>query len=119
MNVASRNYVTAGVALLGASLIGVVPVTTPLPDVHVPDVLLSAGEEQITLDLVRHGETVGPTNVVSGPPGEAPLPGPPLDETGQEQAQTVAQAIQAEYDKHRRDLCRAEHPDAGNRSTVG
>jgi hypothetical protein len=98
MNVASRSYVTAGVALIGASIIAVPPVTVPLSNALVFDVALIAGEEQITLDLVRHGETVGPTNVVSGPPGEAPIPGPPLDETGQEQAQAVAQAIQAEYD---------------------
>jgi Histidine phosphatase superfamily (branch 1) len=93
----SHSYVTAGVVLAGASLMAIAPVTAPLPYGHVANVQLAADEESITLDLVRHGETVGSPSVVGGPAGEAVLPGPALDATGQEQAQAVAQAIQAEY----------------------
>ncbi|MCV7063501.1 hypothetical protein H7I76_30620 [Mycolicibacterium vaccae] len=35
MNHALRAYATAGIALVGASLIAVTPLTTPLPDNHV------------------------------------------------------------------------------------
>jgi hypothetical protein len=96
MNFAFRAYVTGGTALVGAGIIAASPVTASPPDVHLPDIALTADEE-ITLDLVRHGETQGPTNVVGGPAGEAPVPGPPLDETGVEQANAVALAIQKEY----------------------
>lgn len=92
-----RSYVTAGVAICGASLIAVTPVAAPLPHVQVPDIQLAAGEESITLDLVRHGETTGPNEIVDTTAGNTSIPGPPLDATGQEQAQAVAQAIEAEY----------------------
>ncbi len=51
-------------------------------------------EEPIVIDLVRHGEVGGPTvNTAGG----SVIPGPALTETGQEEAQAVAQAIQPEY----------------------
>jgi hypothetical protein len=78
MNSALRRYVITGVALVGASVIAVTPATAPLPDLHVPDVQLTADEETITLDLVRHGETVGPQSTVD----TGAIPGFPLDETG-------------------------------------
>ena len=36
MQVASRPYATAGIALVGASVIAVSPIAPPLPDIHVP-----------------------------------------------------------------------------------
>jgi hypothetical protein len=86
MNVAFRPCVTLCVTLVGASVIAVTPVTASLPGVQ-----LTAGEEQITLDLVRHGETVGSNSIVA-----SDLPGPPLDEIGQEQAQAVATLLAPE-----------------------
>jgi Histidine phosphatase superfamily (branch 1) len=89
MNSALRRYVITGVALVGASVIAVTPATAPLPDFHVPDVQLTADEETITLDIVRHGETVGPQSTVD----TGAIPGDPLDETGQEEAQAVAEQL--------------------------
>src|SRR5690349_17581392 len=37
MQVASRPYATAGIALVGASVIAVSPIAPPLPDIHVPN----------------------------------------------------------------------------------
>jgi hypothetical protein len=85
---AARLWITAGVALAGTSLVSVASVTPPVSDGDVCGIALTAGEEEITLDLVRHGETVGSNSVV----GTA-VPGPPLDETGQEQAQAVADEL--------------------------
>ena len=92
MNSALRLYVTTGVALVGASVIAVTPVTAPLPDVHVPDIQLTADEESVTLDLVRHGQTLGPQSTVD----TGAVPGFPLDEAGQEQAQVVANVLASE-----------------------
>ncbi|BBY54615.1 hypothetical protein MKOR_18660 [Mycolicibacillus koreensis] len=43
MRPALRPYAAAGAALVGASLIAAAPVVTPLPEVHVPDIQLTAG----------------------------------------------------------------------------
>jgi hypothetical protein len=54
MQQALRPYVTAGVALVGASLIAVTPVTTPslgLPDVRMPAIQLTAADP--LLDIVN------------------------------------------------------------------
>jgi broad specificity phosphatase PhoE len=85
MNVAFRPCVITSVALVGASVICMAPGRASVPAVDVPDVRLIADEEPITLDLVRHGETVGSNSIVA-----SDLPGPPLDETGQQQAQALA-----------------------------
>ena len=42
-----RPYVTAGVATAAASLIAVIPVATPLPDIQVPAVHLSAASTDL------------------------------------------------------------------------
>ncbi|WP_343601874.1 phosphoglycerate mutase family protein [Mycobacterium sp.] len=76
--------VGAGLALAGAGVIAVTPVITPLPAVDAPTIRLAAGEESIVLDIVRHGKTVS-TGVVAG----NLLPGSPLSDLGQEEAQTV------------------------------
>ncbi len=44
MHTAIRPYATAGVALVGASVIAVSPLAPPLPDVHIPSVHVSAVE---------------------------------------------------------------------------
>jgi broad specificity phosphatase PhoE len=88
MNVTFRPYVTAGVALVGAGVICMCPGRAPVLATHARDVQLIVGEEQITLDLVRHGETVGSNSIVA-----SDLPGPPLDETGQQQAQALADLL--------------------------
>jgi hypothetical protein len=59
MNDAFRPYVTAGVVLVGAGIICMGAGRAPVLATHARDVQLTVGEEQITLDLVRHGETVG------------------------------------------------------------
>jgi hypothetical protein len=76
-------------AVVGTGVIVVTPVAARLPAVSVADVLLTAGdEEQITLDLVRHANVTGPQHTVG-----SYLPGYPLSETGQEQAQTLADQL--------------------------
>jgi broad specificity phosphatase PhoE len=83
-------YVTAGVVLAGASVIAVSPVTTPGPDGHVPGIQLTAGEEPIVIDFVRHGTV---TAEGSPPLVTATVPGPPLTDVGQQQAQDVGDKL--------------------------
>ncbi|OHV05057.1 outer membrane porin GjpA [Mycobacterium talmoniae] len=57
---ATRPWVTAGVALAGASLIAVTPVTAaPLPDVAPPEIQLTAGLDPITpwVDVIQQAST--------------------------------------------------------------
>jgi hypothetical protein len=75
-------WITAGVALAGG-VIAVRSITVPLPDVQ-----LAAGEEPITLDLVRSAEDARSEPVVT-----STIPGPPLTETGQDQAQALADTL--------------------------
>jgi broad specificity phosphatase PhoE len=105
-----RPYVTASVALVGASIIAVTPVRAAVPGVHVADVQLTAGDGQITLDLVRHADNLshGGSSGGSAAPGadvgqgSEPIaggpPGAPLGELGREQADAVTQDILAKYD---------------------
>jgi hypothetical protein len=81
-------WITAGIAVVGGSVIAVTPVTALLPEVNVPDVALTADEEQITLDLVRSAEDARSEPVVT-----ATIPGPGLTETGKEQADAVADML--------------------------
>jgi hypothetical protein len=78
--------ITTGLAVVGAGMIAATPVTAPVPGVPVPGIAL-AGAEEITLDLVRHGACCGP--IVSGE-----IPGHSLTETGQDQAQAVADQLE-------------------------
>jgi hypothetical protein len=91
MNSAIRAYVTAGVALVGTGVIAVTPITAPLPDVHVPDIQLTAGDEDIVIDIVRHGQRVAPFNheLIESPP----YPGVPLSDLGQQQANAVGNQL--------------------------
>lgn len=90
---AIRPPLTVGVVLAASGAIAITPVTVPLPDVHRPAIQLTAGAEDITLDLVRHGQSTDDVNNILGtlPPGAH------LSALGQQQAETVAQAIQAEF----------------------
>jgi hypothetical protein len=80
--------VAAGVVLAGAGIIAVTPATRHLSDAQPRDIALAAGEEDIVLDLVRHGKTVS-TGVVAG----NLLPGSPLSELGQHEAQDVGSQL--------------------------
>lgn len=51
MELAARPLVTAGIALAGASLIAVTPVTPTLPEVHAPDIALTASPSTDWLDI--------------------------------------------------------------------
>jgi hypothetical protein len=84
-------YVTAGVALVGASVVAFTPTTEPLADVHMPDVQLTAGDEDITIDFVRHAEDAPPGSerVAFSPE----FPGSPLSDTGHQQANDVAHQL--------------------------
>lgn len=90
----AHSCVTAGVALVGVGIITVTPVPAPASAAaNVFDIQLIADAQDITLDLVRHGQS---TDDLNGILGTLP-PGAPLTETGQQQADAVAQAIQAEF----------------------
>jgi broad specificity phosphatase PhoE len=93
MQVKNRWHAIAGVALVGASVIAVTRVTAPLPDVYAPDIALTAGDEQITLDLVRSAEDARSEPVIN-----PVIPGPPLTETGQQQAQALADMLAQQGD---------------------
>lgn len=81
----------AGAALLGASLAAITPVIAPRSGVPMPGVQLTSGDEQITLDIVRSAQ-----DARSGPIITATIPGPPLSETGQKQAQDLADMLAQE-----------------------
>lgn len=90
---ATQSWITAGVALLSASVIVVTPVAASLPDVHMRDIQLTAGGEDITLNFVRHGESVDNAVGILG----TVAPGAPLTEAGEQQADTVGQALFNQY----------------------
>src|SRR5690625_4386537 len=91
MHTRHRWHGTAGVALVGACVIAVTPVTAPLSDVDVSGVQLTAGEEQITLDIVRSAQDARSEPIIT-----ATIPGPGLTETGQDQAQDLADRLAQE-----------------------
>jgi hypothetical protein len=92
MPVSHRWCVTASVALVGAGVIAVTPITVPLPGVEVPDIALTAGgqdgAQDIVIDIVRHGQRMPPYNELVTPSPDHP--GPPLSDLGLQQAQDVA-----------------------------
>ncbi|MCP3812048.1 hypothetical protein NLX62_06895, partial [Mycobacteriaceae bacterium Msp059] len=49
MQLASRSYMAAGVALVGASAIAVSPMAPPVPEVHMPVALTAAIENPVTV----------------------------------------------------------------------
>ncbi|MGH3561568.1 MAG: histidine phosphatase family protein, partial [Mycobacterium sp.] len=92
MHQAFRRYATAGITLVGASMIAVTPVTAPPPGVHLADIQLTAGDEQdIVIDILRHGQRMPPQNLETNQ--SPPYPGVPLSELGQQQAQDVGNKL--------------------------
>ncbi|OHV05383.1 histidine phosphatase family protein [Mycobacterium talmoniae] len=85
---ATRPWITAGIALAGASLIATAPVTAPpLPDVHVSRLIqLIADEADITIDLIRHGQSFDNVQGIIG----TVAPGAGLTPTGAEEAAYLA-----------------------------
>ncbi|HEU0190892.1 MAG TPA: histidine phosphatase family protein [Mycobacterium sp.] len=78
------------VAILGAGVIA--PVTTPRPDVHLRAITLAAaGQPDVVIDVVRHGQMISPyENLLTPSPA---FPGAPLSELGQQQAQDVGHQL--------------------------
>ncbi len=74
MELASRPWITAGVALVGASAIVAAPVAAPLPAVHVPDIQLTSGFDDITWQDVFSNATTSFTNNILDPFTGAPFP---------------------------------------------
>ncbi|CAJ1500995.1 histidine phosphatase family protein [[Mycobacterium] kokjensenii] len=81
---AMRPWTTAAVALLGAGAVAASPVVLPMPGAVAIDYMLAA--ENITLDLIRHGQSA---DNAEGVLGTLP-PGAPLTELGAEQAAFLA-----------------------------
>jgi len=82
---AIRPWTAAAVALLGASAVAASPVVMPQAGAVAVDILLAA-QDNITIDLVRHGQSV---DNAEGILGTTP-PGAPLTERGEEQAALLA-----------------------------
>jgi hypothetical protein len=93
MHVWHRWYFTAGVALVGAGVIAVSPVTAPLTGAHAQDIQLTAGDEptDVVIDILRHGEREAPFNHLQIP--SPPNPGPHLSDLGEQQAEDVAHKL--------------------------
>jgi len=83
---ATPPWITAGVALAGASVVAVTPVVAPLPRVHASALIRLISNEEMILDLVRHGQS---TDNVDDIIGTTP-PGAPLTTEGTEQAAYLA-----------------------------
>lgn len=85
-----RPWITIGITLAGAGIVAVTPVAAP-PPARAFDIALTA--EDITLDLVRHGQSTDDVNNILGtlPPGAH------LTDLGQQQAAAVDAAIQQEF----------------------
>ncbi len=82
-------YVTAGFALLGAGIIAAVPATSLPRHVHLPDIVLTSGDEpDIVIDVVRHAQMISPFEDELTP--SPAFPGAPLSDVGQQQAQDLA-----------------------------
>lgn len=88
----SSPWIVVGVALAGAGSVTPAP-APPAGAAQVLDIRLASDAEAITLDLVRHGQSTDDLNNILGtlPPGAS------LTEEGQQQALTVAQAIEQEF----------------------
>ncbi|MEZ0384361.1 histidine phosphatase family protein [Mycobacterium sp. pW045] len=83
-------WASVGIALAGAGIVTATPVAPPA-SAHAIDVALTA--EDITLDLVRHGQSTDDLNNILG----TMPPGAHLTALGEQQADDVAAAIQQEF----------------------
>ncbi|MGF2946766.1 histidine phosphatase family protein [Mycobacterium sp. Lab-001] len=81
---------------VGAILVamGVMTSTTPSPEADASRVVLTAGEEDIVIDIVRHGQRLAPYNELVTP--SPAYPGAPLSELGHQQATDVGNQLFAE-----------------------
>jgi hypothetical protein len=91
MQVRHRPYTTAGVGLVGASIIAVTPMTVPVPGIHVPDIQLATSDQDIVIEIVRHGQRMPPQDLEDTQ--SPPYPGVPLSELGHQQAQDVGEQL--------------------------
>ena len=93
MNRTLRAGLAIGVslALADTGVVGVARDVAPL-DTHRFAVQLTAGEQDIVIDFVRHGATTSPS-----PIGHQGLPGYPLSPEGQQEADAVAIQLQNEF----------------------
>lgn len=89
----NRARAAVGIALIGCGLGAAAPVAATAAAGSAWAVRLTAGAEQITLDLVRHGQSTDDLNDILG----TLPPGAPLSDAGVQQANTVAAAIQDEF----------------------
>lgn len=89
---ASR-WATDAVALVAASGVVVAPTTVPLPGLHRLAIQLTSSAADITIDFVRHAQSVDNAEDILG----TTPPGAPLTELGQQQAGAVAPLIQAAF----------------------
>ena len=90
---AARRWIGVAVALVGVVVLAANPMTGSLPRLHRLEVRLIAGAEDITIDFVRHGQSV---DNADGILGTAP-PGVLLTDLGQQQADHVAPLIRATF----------------------
>ena len=93
MRFTGRTCAAAGAALVGAGVIAVTPPAALSPDVHAPEFRLTADEQNldIVLDLVRHAQTNPDASVIAEATNG--LPGFPLSDLGEQQAQEVGQQL--------------------------
>jgi hypothetical protein len=73
MQLASRPWITAGVALVGASAIAAAPVAAPLPVVHVPAIQLASFDDIPWQDVFSNADTSFTNNILDPFTG-APFP---------------------------------------------
>lgn len=96
-HLATRSMITAGVALAGAGVIAVTPVTTPVPGVFAAGIQLVADENpDILLEFVRHGMSTDNLQLINGTvaPGAHLTSGPlPLQYNGELQAEAVGDKL--------------------------
>ncbi|MEB3070838.1 histidine phosphatase family protein [[Mycobacterium] vasticus] len=88
---ANRTWTTAGITMAALGIVTVTPTAPPPAAALAVDIQLTAAD--ITLDLVRHGQSTDDVNNILG----TLPPGAPLTALGEQQAGAVAQSIQAEF----------------------
>ncbi|MDD7814604.1 phosphoglycerate mutase family protein [Mycobacterium sp. CSUR Q5927] len=88
----------AGVAVISAGAIAVVPAPRPLTVAGASVVLTSGEAQDVVIDIVRHGQRMPPFNDVITPSPDHP--GPPLSALGVQQAQDVADQLHKELGDH-------------------
>ncbi|MEB3049769.1 phosphoglycerate mutase family protein [Mycolicibacter sp. MYC123] len=89
--VVTRAWIAAGITLAGTGIVTATPVPASASAAGFFAVQLTAAD--ITLDLVRHGQSTDDVNSILG----TVPPGAPLTALGQQQAADVAQSIQQEF----------------------